>query len=274
MNLSTTLHEAGLVPRKLSAARTRFDPVYSAIHELIMRHGGEASGLTAFEYRVFSQNGEDGVIAEIFRRIGTTNRFFVEFGIGDGWQGNSVFLGDVLDWTGLFAEPDTKSYERIRAKYQHSPRVRVAPDALTSTNVNAKFTEWQVPDAPDLVSIDIDGNDYYVWSALKWHPRVVIIEYNGYLSADVTLVQPESDRGWDGSQFFGASPAALIQLGRDKGYTFVHADLTGTNLFFVRDDLAASFGPGLVRQKNQALLGIAHRSTTHFSEYELKSPRS
>lgn len=133
-------------------------------------------------------------------------------------------------------------------------------DALTSANVNTLFRGWHVSDEPDLVSIDIDGNDYYVWRALEYRPRVIVIEYNGSLPVDAMQVQPESTERWDGSQFYGASAGALIELGRAKGYAFVHAELTGTNLFFVRDDLASPFELGIARPMNQSFLGTGHRS--------------
>src|ERR1700730_10617776 len=85
---------------------------YLALDELVRRHAqgnrpapSPQEPLTRYEHRVFSQNGEDRVLAELVRRVGSLSRWFVEFGIESGTQGNCVFLANVLGWSGLFLEP-------------------------------------------------------------------------------------------------------------------------------------------------------------------------
>jgi hypothetical protein len=93
----------------------------------------------------------------------------------------------------------------------------------------------------DLLSIDIDYNDYWVWKAVDVaNPRVVVIEYNAALRPPMSLVVPyDPTRSWDGSNYFGASLEALVRLGRTKGYRIVGCNFSGANAFFVRDDLCA-----------------------------------
>jgi hypothetical protein len=220
-------------------------PEYHLIAELARRYdadplsGSEALSLSPYEFKVYSQNGEDGVLAEIFRRIGAPGRFFVEFGIEWGVQGNSVFLADVMNWRGLFIEGSPEYYQRLFRKYRQNPRVTCLNAMVEPDVVEDLFRQGGVPEEPDLLSIDIDGNDFWVWQAIaSFRPRVVAIEYNSSLAAEVTQVQPyRPGAAWDGTDYFGASLGALRLLGEDKGYRLAHTDLEGVNAFFVRSDL-------------------------------------
>jgi hypothetical protein len=198
-----------------------------------------SASLTAFELRVFSQNGEDGVLAEILARIGATGRFFVEFGIESGREGNCVYLADVSGWTGLFMEADPRLYGELATKYRGQDRVRTTCSKVTASNVERLFADAGVPPEPDVLSIDVDGIDYWIWDAIsEYRPRVVIIEYNSELDPQRRLVQPLGDDGWDGTVFVGASLGALCALAKEKGYRLVHTELAAVNAFFVREDLA------------------------------------
>jgi hypothetical protein len=116
----------------------------------------------SFELRVFSQNGEDGVIAELVRRTGAPGRFFVEFGIGSGGEGNCVFLADVLGWSGLFMEPDPDAHAALTRKFEGHPGVATLHATVTPENVEELFERAGVPAEPDVLSIDVDGNDYWI----------------------------------------------------------------------------------------------------------------
>jgi glycosyltransferase involved in cell wall biosynthesis len=199
-----------------------------------------ADGLAGHELRLSSQNGEDGVLAEIFRRIGVTERFFVEFGIESGREGNAVYLADVAGWRGLFIEADDDHYEALQQKYEGSESVRTLRSMVTPENVERLFAEAGVPEEPDLLSIDVDGADYWIWAAIEaYRPRVAIVEYNSVLDPGRPLVQPaERGEGWDGTDYYGASLAALRRLATEKGYRLVHVESSAVNAFFVRADLA------------------------------------
>jgi len=232
---------------RLAMERARL--IYLAIAELSRRYSGDvpepaasAGHLTPYEHRVFSQNGEDGVIAELVRRVGAPGRWFVEFGGGLGVDGNCIFLADVLGWEGLFIEPAQHWHEALARKYAPNPRVRVLSDPVTPTNVEDLFARGEVPSEPDVLSIDVDGNDYWIWEAIEnFRPRIVVIEYNPALDPARRLVQrlDPSPGAYDGSDDFGASLGALRALSEQKGYSFVHTELSGTNAFFVRADLPA-----------------------------------
>jgi hypothetical protein len=196
--------------------------------------------LRNFEKRVSSQNGEDGILEEIFRRVGTTNRYFVEIGAESGAECNCARLA-ADGWHGLFLEADAGHFARLHERYAGRPGVRCARATVSAANVEAILAEHRAPADFDLLSIDIDGNDYWVWAAIRgWRPRVVVIEYNAsHPPAARRVMKEDPGRRWDGTTYYGASLASLAALGRQKGYALVGTNSTGVNAFFVRDELVA-----------------------------------
>jgi hypothetical protein len=251
-------------PRKLRMVvgdpRTRVGTFFGDLHELAARHDA-AGNLTPYEFRVFSQNGEDGIIAELVRRIGVgCPRTFVEFGAGAGRSGNCVFLADALAWEGLFIEPAADDFAQLSRKYGYTDRVRTMPEFVTPDNLDDLIERAGLTQI-GVMSIDVDGNDYYIWQALRTRPAIVVIEYNGNLPLDRILVQPFADAPWDGTTYYGSSLAALTALGKQLGYSLVHTELTGTNAFFVADEHVAAFTDIVevpARIANYELLGFGH----------------
>lgn len=209
------------------------------------------------ERREYSQNGEDGIIAAIFAKIGTTNTYCVEFGVEDGLQCNCRYLLKHQGWTGLLMDggewPTTIQRQKQNNEQQTFPLPTgegqgegVYQEFITAENIESLFQKYDVPPEFDLLSIDIDGNDYWVWQAItNFHPRVVIIEYNANKGPDVSVTIPyDPTFRWDGSDYQGASLKALESLGRIKGYTLVATDRNGVNAFFVLDALVpGNFDP-------------------------------
>lgn len=183
--------------------------------------------LSKYEKKVTSQNGEDGVIEAIFSYIGKRSTYYVEFGTQDGSECNTRCLRN-KGWKGLLMDGD----------FQNS-KINLHKEWITSENINSLFEKHHVPRQIDLLSIDIDYNDFYVWQAIsRISPRVVVIEYNStHLPHEDKVVLESPGGGWDGSNYFGASILALYNLGRSKGYSLVYAEKNGVNLFFVRDDV-------------------------------------
>jgi hypothetical protein len=193
-------------------------------------------------YKVYSQSDEDGIIAEIFQRIGTTNRRFVEFGCGNGRENNTSLLL-LQGWTGLWMDgaPENETVvRRLWAREMADGRLAFQRAFLTPDNIDTLLLGNGLTGAIDLLVIDMDGNDYYMWQTIDAvAPRVVCIEYNAKFPPTVDWVMPRNDKHvWDGSDWFGASLSALGKLGTSKGYVLVGCNLTGVNAFFVRSDLA------------------------------------
>jgi hypothetical protein len=257
--------------------RSRFGGFFPAVRELSARYANHTD-LTPSEYRVYSQHGEDGIIAEIARRIGPKfPRSFVEFGAGAGTAGNTIFLADVLGWQGLFIEPAQDDFALLEKKYQANDRVQTACAFVNPGNINDLLRRAAYPDGLGVLSIDVDGNDYYVWRAIEVvEPELVIIEYNGSLPLKKRLVQPLMDEPWKGTDYFGASLGALVSLGAEKHYFLAHTDLAGLNAFFVHERHRDAFRDLTTipqRTANYELIGIVHPRDRHAREYiDLDAP--
>lgn len=189
------------------------------------------------EHKVYSQNGEDGIIAAIFRAVGTTNQLLVEFGCDpEAKECNGAYWLE-QGWQGLLMDASRRTL--------NNPGGLVRYEFIAAENVNQLFAKYGVPPSFDLLSVDIDGNDYWVWKALEYRPRVVVIEYNPYIPPDQRKVIPYDPYFvWKGTDYFGASLLALKELGEHKGYTLVYCDSTATNAFFIANEaLPPGFSP-------------------------------
>lgn len=231
-------------------------------------------------FRNYSQNQEDGIILFLFSVLGTTNRTAVEICAGDGIECNSANLILGHGWNALLVDGDEARCRRGRAFYSRRRETRVwAPTFarawVTSDNVDDLLTEHGVAGEIDLLSLDLDGVDWWVWRALSAaRPRVVIVEYQDIWGPDATVTVPYDpefraefrDREPD---YAGASLAAFVELGRQKGYRLVGCEPLGFNAFFVRDgvgdellpeiDAAECFGhPKVVRGRRERLPRVAH----------------
>lgn len=200
--------------------------------------------LLAHGAQYWSQNYEDGMITEIFRRVGPGTKTFLEIGVGDGSENNTTALLSA-GWSGYWIEGSKTCCDSISVRLKTMPglasRLKVRPAFVSAKNIPGLLRELGVPTEIDLFSLDIDLNTYHIWAALKeFRPRVVVVEYNAGFPPDQVWIHPyEPDQVWDGTQDQGASLKAYELLGRKFGYNLVGCDLMGVNAFFVRDDLAA-----------------------------------
>ncbi len=197
---------------------------------------GDLRGFARVEY---SQNGEDGILEEIFDRIKPTNKFFVEFGVQSGVQCNTRYIAERKAWQGVYLEANLEDVKKLHNMWQDNPLIKVVPAKVTSENFEDLLRAAEVPHEFDLLSIDIDSNDYWVWKSLvNWRPRCVVIEYNAFKKPPLKWVMKENESfAWGQNTYFGASFASLVALGHAKGYKIVGTDPKGVNMFFVRQDL-------------------------------------
>jgi hypothetical protein len=186
--------------------------------------------------KVSSQHGEDGILDAVFRVVGTTNRYCVEFGVGGGRECNTARLVRKLGWSGLWM--DGRPASAVRAPT--SSDLQFHQEFITAENIRELFATYGVPREFDLFSIDIDGNDYWVWKKLAdYHPRVIVAEYNASIPPDqAKVIAYDSAFVWQKTDYYGASLLALERLGRAKGYALVACDESGANAFFVDRKLA------------------------------------
>lgn len=195
--------------------------------------------LERFGHRSYSQNDEDGILQEIFRRIGIANGRFVEFGVETGRQNNSLFLL-INGWRGMWIEADWSACRTIRNDFHQlieSGQLRLEEGRVTPDNIDTLIRAFGDEEL-DLLSIDVDGNDYWIWAAMVSRPRVIVCEYNAKFAPPVEWVMPYNpDHVWDESDYQGASLPALVKLAKIKGYSLVGCCIAGVNAFFVRNDL-------------------------------------
>ena len=218
----------------------------------------ETFDINLHEEKIYSQNGEDGILEFIFSKIGTTNKFLLE---KKGWTGLMMDYGadQEIQWKGVlnkvwsnrnkgFSE-NIKKYAKFSKKIIKRKersihfKLDIKNERITAENIENLFQKYQVPENFDLLSIDIDYNDYWVWKAItKFHPRVLVIEFNSSVPPNESRVVPyEADAQWDGTNYFGASLLALKNLSLEKNYTLLGCDNNGVNAFFCKSELVKNF---------------------------------
>jgi hypothetical protein len=197
-----------------------------------------------YGWKAHSQSDEDGIIAQIFHRIGTTNRTFVEFGAEVGTENNTRHLLDA-GWSGLWIEGNPEYAGSIRWNFRDqigNGQLKFTPEFVDRDNINGLIQSAGISGEIDLLSIDIDGNDYHVFEAIDViRPRLVVLDHNHAFQPPVDWVMPyDPQYRWDaasGVAGYGASLTAMTRLARSKGYELIGCGLYSANGFYLRSDL-------------------------------------
>ncbi len=214
------------------------------------------------EFQVFSQNGEDGILLGILSKLTGVSKTFAEIGVEDGLECNTAVLGFVLGWDGVMVEGDRQRADAARKLAERmligrSNRVEVRHTLVTAENVNDVVGGGQL----GVLSIDVDGMDYWLWKAAREAAAdVVIIEYNASMGPERAVTVPydprlPANRAHVSGYYHGASLRALEKLGRAKGYSLAAVDSAGVNAFFVRDAVR----PGSMPARSAAEIFRPHR---------------
>lgn len=204
-------------------------------------------------FRVFSQFDEDGVLLFLLAVVGIGPGKFVDIGAGDGIEAsNCANLALNFGFHGLFIDKDLEQIEKGERFYNKHPDTRLYPPRFQRTMVKRSNVNQVIRDAGfegeiDVLSIDIDGNDYWIWDAVECiNPRIVVIETHVEFGMNSIVVPYEEDYAWQRSvhpQYLGASPVAMTKLARRLGYRLVGANRFGFNAFYVRNDLGKDLIP-------------------------------
>jgi len=203
--------------------------------------------LAAAEFRAFSQWGEDGIVDWLVERLSGISRSFVEFGVQDYRESNTRLLLQLRNWRGLVLDGSEEYVADIQSQdlyWRHDLTAKCA--FIDRDNINALIKSAGFAGPLGLLSIDVDGNDYWIWEAIDTAmPAIVVCEYNAVLGDRFALTVPyradfQRSLAHASNLYFGASIKALTALARRKGYEFVGTTSTGCNAFFVRRDLAPS----------------------------------
>lgn len=212
--------------------------------ELRQNDGNGSLSPGSHEFKVFSQWGEDGIIQMILRHVRISNALFVEFGVENYLESNTRFLLINNNWSGLVIDgsPDNVAYIKSDPIYwRHNLKADCA--FITKDNINEILMKNGALGDIGLLSVDIDGNDYWVWGAIDVvNPRIVVCEYNSLWGDTQTVTTPyhssfSRTKAHYSNLYFGASISALTELAKSKGYSLVGSNTAGNNIFFVRNDL-------------------------------------
>ena len=197
------------------------------------------------EFRVFSQFGEDGIIQYLIHHIPIENEAFIEFGVEDYCEANTRFLLMNNNWRGLILDQNPALTARLRDDPMYWRHELIAVSSfITAENINRLIGSAGFCGDIGLLSIDVDGNDYWVWRAINVvSPRIVVCEFNSLFGwrypVSVRYRQDfDKTKAHYSNLFFGASLPALCHLAKEKGYEFAGSNSAGSNGFFVRGDLA------------------------------------
>lgn len=200
--------------------------------------------LDDYEFKVFSQSGEDGIIQYLVSNLEIKNKTFIEFGVEDFYEANCRFLLMKDNWNGFVIDGSSKNIRRLRRSYfcwQYPLQCRAA--FITRENVDSILAESGFDSEVGILSVDIDGVDYHVLSALKnWKPSILIAEYNAIFGSERAVTVPYDPSfsrtpKHHSNLYYGASLPALLNLVGERGYALVGTNSTGNNAFFVRRNL-------------------------------------
>jgi len=224
----------------------------------MVAQGDPLPAFSEVEFSCCSQNGEDGILLLIFSAVGPRSKRVVEICAGDGIECNAANLIINHGWTGLLFDGEAEAIRRGKAFYAERTNAwrfhRLPPTLvrawITVDNVNPLIEENGFSGEIDLLSLDLDGVDFWIWKSIKCiAPRVVVLEYNNRWAPQQSVTVPyvgdfaASGASVEGEGYFGASLLAFARLGKEKGYRLVGANGPNTNAFFLRNDVGPDIFP-------------------------------
>jgi hypothetical protein len=242
------------VVAQLNSIEARSKRVQESLGRIEARQLSElpAADIHGSEFRTFSQWGEDGILQHLLRHLPVIPKTFVEFGVENYSEANTRFLLVNDNWSGLVIDGSATNIQSIKQDdiyWRHNLKAEHA--FITSENINTLIRTNGISGKIGLLSIDIDGNDYWVWEAIDVvSASIVVIEYNARFGPEKAVTVPYAadfvrSRAHYSNIYYGASLAALCQLGKRKGYDFVGCNLSGNNAFFVHSSLRPAKLPEL-----------------------------
>ena len=197
-----------------------------------------------YEFKIFSQWGEDGIIQKIINSIEIKNNTFIEFGVGDFFESNCRFLMMNNNWSGLVIDSSKQAIDRLRKSYFYwRYNLKSINAFIDKENINKLLLGSGFDFDLGLLSIDMDGNDYFILESIeKYKPRILVIEYNSLFGSKRSISVPYSSefdrtKAHYSNLYFGASLGAITHIAKKKNYALVGTNSSGVNAFYVRKDL-------------------------------------
>ena len=209
-----------------------------------LNQGQSTRDIKSYEFKVFSQWGEDGIIQRLTKVVDIKNKTFIEFGVEDFFESNCRFLMSKDNWKGFVIDGSSKNISRLKNSHFYWKHQLEADCAhITRDNINELLERSGFDYDLGILSIDIDGMDYFVFEAISsYKPRILVCEFNPVFGATRKITVPyKSDfdrtKAHHSNLYWGASLAAITSLAKDRGYCLVGTNSAGQNAFFVRQDL-------------------------------------
>ncbi len=203
--------------------------------------------LEEFEFKVFSQAGDDGIIQYLINKIPVKNKVFIEFGVADYKESNTRFLLINNNWSGLIMDSSKANIETIKKDNIYWKYDLIALEAfITKENINELICKSGIGENIGFLHIDIVGNNYWVWKEMNIKPVIVSIEYNSVFGKEHAITIPyykdfiRTNHHYS-NLYFGCSLPALVDLSAEKGYIFIGSNSMGNTAYFVRKDLSHGF---------------------------------
>ncbi|MDX2416356.1 MAG: hypothetical protein QNK19_02730 [Xanthomonadales bacterium] len=203
----------------------------------------QLTNLSEVEFKVFSQWGDDGIIQWLVNNLVFPNKTFIEFGVENYRESNTRFLMMNDNWSGLVIDASKSNVEQIiNSEYFWRFDLSAKAEFIDCDNINQLLLQSAYDKEVGILSIDLDGNDYWIWKEINAiSPVVTVLEYNSVFGIDKAITVPY-DKNFDrrtahfSNLYYGASLRALFQLSENKGYSFVGCNSAGNNAYFVRKD--------------------------------------
>jgi hypothetical protein len=202
------------------------------------------------EFKVFSQWGDDGIIQYLVNYLDIEKKTFIEFGVEDYLESNTRFLLINNNWSGLIMDGSESHVSKIKNdeiywKYDITAKAAF----ITAENINQLIAEEDINGEIGLLHVDIDGNDYWIWKALKVvEPIIMIVEYNSIFGYERSITIPYKDdfvtsAAHFSNLYFGSSILSLCDLADERGYAFVGSNTAGNNAYFVKKEFLKNLKP-------------------------------
>ncbi len=257
--LRKTIAPLRAVPKTVAQMEVRLFRLERAAEDIRINQGRmlarqnrelNTDNLQEYEFKVFSQFGEDGIIQRLVDAVSHPNKTFIEFGVENFVESNCRFLMQKDNWSGLVIDGSEDNVRAIRK----SPRawahdLEAVCAFVTRENISGILRRYEKVDEVGILSIDLDGIDYYVWEELAWvNPQIMIAEYNSVFGPERAISVPydpqfrRSEKHYS-HLYFGCSLRALYNFATKRGYSLVGSTSAGVNAFFVRNDLIGGLKP-------------------------------
>lgn len=206
--------------------------------------------ISDYEFKVYSQWGDDGIIQFLVNYLEIDKKIFVEFGVESYVECNTRFLLVNDNWQGFIMDGSEESISRVRNDeifWKFNLNAKAA--FVNAENINNLLEDNSVTGEIGLLHIDVDGNDYWIWKSINViNPVIVIVEYNSLFGSQLPWTIPYNpdfvrSKAHHSNLYYGTSLKALCDLAQSKSYSFIGCNRNGNNAYFVRNDKLKELKP-------------------------------